>query len=142
MENENTKTPNGDSRKYLLTPEEAKELLEKTDQCSVIVTGPRDIAPEGFETSRKDFMSARIVGARNINEGKLPENKGDTFVPVTAAEMNRNGVVVVLDGKVGRAQTATEVPENETQEAARKQKELEGRSERKYNQNQSNSQEK
>ena len=31
MENENTKTPNGDSRKYLLTPEEAKELLENTD---------------------------------------------------------------------------------------------------------------
>ena len=142
MENENTKTPNGDSRKDLLTPEESKELLAKTDQCSVIVTGQKDIAPAGFEKSYKDFISAIIEKAKEIKEGVLPENQGDTLKPVAAAEMNQNGVVLVLDRKTGRADKASEIPKNETQEAARKQKEIEDSADRKYAQNQSSSPEK
>ncbi len=35
-----------------LTPEEAKVLMNKTEECKVIATNAREVAPAGFETTR------------------------------------------------------------------------------------------
>lgn len=135
MENTRTTTHNGDSNR--LTPEEAKKLMEKTDECRVIATRAKEVAPEGFETTRKDVTSATVVPAPEIREGIKPGEQGDSLNPVTAAEMTENGVTIVLDREVGRAQKATEVPENEAQRAAREKAELERKAKEKYEQNNS-----
>lgn len=135
MENTRTTTHNGDSNR--LTPEEAKKLMEKTDECRVIATKAQEVAPVGFETTRKDVTSATVVPAPQIREGIKPGEQGDSLNPVTAAEMTENGVTIVIDREVGRAQKATEVPENEAQRAAREKAELERKAQEKYEQNNS-----
>ena len=118
-----------------LTPEEAKILMNKTEECKVIATNAREVAPIGFETTRKDVTSATVAPAPEIKEGIKPGEQGDSLIPVTAAELHENGVNIVVDRQVGIAQRATEVPENETQRAAREKAELERRAEEKYTQN-------
>lgn len=135
MENTRTTTHNGDSNR--LTPEEAKKLMKKTDECRVIATKAQEVAPVGFETTRKDVTSATVVPAPQIREGIKPGEQGDSLNPVTAAEMTENGVTIVIDREVGRAQKATEVPENEAQRAAREKAELERKAQEKYEQNNS-----
>lgn len=133
MENTRTTTHNGDSNR--LTPEEAKKLMEKTDECRVIATRAQDVAPIGFETTRKDVTSATVVPAKQIREGIKPSEQGDSLNPVTAAEMTEHGVTIVVNRNVGRAQRAEEVPENEAQRAAREKAELEKKAMEKYQQN-------
>ena len=49
--------------------------------------------------------------------------------------MHKNGVKIVVDRRIGRAEQVKSVPENETQKAAREKLELEKRAEEKYNKN-------
>ena len=111
--------------------------MKKTDECRVIATKAQEVAPVGFETTRKDVTSATVVPAPQIREGIKPGEQGDSLNPVTAAEMTENGVTIVIDREVGRAQKATEVPENEAQRAAREKAELERKAQEKYEQNNS-----
>lgn len=126
---------NNTQSKDRLTPEEAKILMSKTEECKVIATNAREVAPVGFETTRKDVTSATVVPAPEIREGIKPGEQGDSLLPVTAAELHENGVTIVVDRQVGRAQRATVVPENETQRVAREKAELERRAQEKYEQN-------
>ena len=123
---------NNTQSKDRLTPEEAKLLMSKTEECRVIATNAREVAPVGFETTRKDVTSATVVPAPEIREGIKPGEQGDSLIPVTAAELHENGVTIVVDRQVGRAPT---VPENEAQRAAREKAELERRAQEKYEQN-------
>lgn len=118
-----------------LTPEEAKVLMNKTEECKVIATNAREVAPAGFETTRKDVTSSTVVPAPEIKEGIKPGEQGDSLIPVTAAELHENGVTIVVDRQVGRAQRATVVPENETQRASREQAAVEKSAAEKYEQN-------
>jgi len=129
----NATTHSGDSKS--LTPEEAKILMSKTDECKVIATKAKDVAPIGFETTRKDVTSSTVVPAPAIKEGIRPGKQGDSLRPVTAAEMNENGVTIVVDRQVGRAQKAQEIEENESQRIAREKAELEKQAQEKYEQN-------
>ena len=132
MQNTNAQT---ETSKYRISSEEAKKLIALTDECSVIATNQKEVAPKGFETSYKDVTSATVQPAPEIKDGVNPEQKGDSLVPVTAAEMHKNGVKIVVDRRIGRAEQVKSVPENETQKAAREKLELEKRAEEKYNKN-------
>lgn len=134
MENtNNATTQNRDNKR--LTPQEAEMLKAKTDECKVIATNAREVAPTDFETSLKDVTSATVVPAPEIREGIKPGKQGDSLRPVTAAQMNKDGVTIVVDRQVGRAQVADQVPENESQKVAREKAELENKAMEKYNQN-------
>ena len=135
MEMQNTNAQTENSKKYYVNPEEAQKLMAVTDECIVIATNQREVAPAGFETSYKDVTSATVQPAAKIKEGNKPAQQGDSLVPVTAAEMHKNGVKIVVDRRIGRAEQVKQVPENETQKAARERAELEKSAQEKYKQN-------
>ena len=117
MKEDDTKTPNGDS-KYYVTPEEAQKLMAETTACSVLVVDPKEVAPKGVQVSHKDIM---------------PQDQEAPFRAVEAAEMNENGVVIVV--KDGRAQQAQKLPEDPTQRASREGLERRISASEKYEQN-------
>lgn len=133
MQNANTQTEN--SKKYYVNSTEAQKLMLATEECIVIATNQREVAPSGFETSYKDITSATVQPAAKIKEGIKPAQQGDSLLPVTAAEIHRNGVKIVVDRRIGRAEQVKQVPENETQKAARERAELERSAQEKYEQN-------
>lgn len=135
MEKQNANTQTENSKKYYVNPEEAQKLISATEECIVIATNQREVAPAGFETSYKDVTSATVQPAAKIKEGIKPAEQGDSLVPVTAAEMHKNGVKIVVDRRVGRAEQAKEVAENETLKATRERAELEKSAQKKYEQN-------
>ena len=135
MEMPNTNTQTENSKKYYVNPQEAQKLMAATEECIVVATSQREVAPAGFETSYKDVTSATVQPAAKIKEGIKPAQQGDSLVPVTAAEMHKNGVKIVVDRRVGRAEEVKEVPENETLKAARERVELEKSAQKKYEQN-------
>ena len=135
MEKQNANTQTENSKKYYVNPEEAQKLIAATDECIVIATNQREVAPAGFETSYKDVTSATVQPAAKIKEGIKPAEQGDSLVPVTAAEMHKNGVKIVVDRRVGRAEQAKEVAENDTLKATRERAELEKSAQKKYEQN-------
>ena len=104
MEIQNTNAQTENSKKYYVNPEEAQKLMAVTDECIVIATNQREVAPAGFETSYKDVTSATVQPAAKIKEGIKPAEQGDSLVPVTAAEMHKNGVKIVVDRRIGRAE--------------------------------------
>lgn len=123
-----TKTHNGDSKNYHLSPEQAAELLEKTDKCTVIVTTQKEIGRE----CAIDVMAAEIETAKKVKDGIRPEKQGDSINPQYAAEFGET-VVIVTDRSKGSSEKAGERQENETQKAARRKLELSQRAEEKYN---------
>lgn len=129
----NTTTHNEDSKNYCLSPEQAAELMAKTDRCSVVVTPQKDINKYCIS----DVMAANIVTARKIEEGIRPENQGDAIDPQYAAEFGENGLVIVTDKSKGKSTNAEERAENETQKASRERMELERRAAQKYDENNS-----
>lgn len=135
MEMQNTNTQTENSKKYYVNPQEAQKLVAATEECIVVATNQREVAPAGFETSYKDVTSATVQPAAKIKEGIKPAQQGDSLVPVTAAEMHKNGVKIVVDRRVGRAEEVKEVPENETLKATRERVELEKSAQKKYEQN-------
>lgn len=135
MEMQNTNTQTENSKKYYVNPQEAQKLVAATEECIVVATNQREVAPAGFETSYKDVTSATVQPAAKIKEGIKPAQQGDSLVPVTAAEMHKNGVKIVVDRRVGRAEAVKEVPENETLKATRERVELEKSAQKKYEQN-------
>ena len=135
MEMQNTNAQTENSKKYYVNPQEAQKLVAATEECIVVATNPREVAPAGFETSYKDVTSATVQPAAKIKEGIKPAQQGDSLVPVTAAEMHKNGVKIVVDRRVGRAEAVKEVPENETLKATRERVELEKSAQKKYEQN-------
>ena len=135
MEMPNTNTQTENSKKFYVNPQEAQKLMAATEECIVVATNQREVAPAGFETSYKDVTSATVQPAAKIKEGIKPAQQGDSLVPVTAAEMHKNGVKIVVDRRVGRAEEVKEVPENETLKAARERVELEKSAQKKYEQN-------
>lgn len=135
MEMQNTNTQTENSKKYYVNPQEAQKLMALTEECIVVATNQREVAPAGFETSYKDVTSATVQPAAKIKEGIMPAQQGDSLVPVTAAEMHKNGVKIVVDRRVGRAEEVKEVPENETLKASRERVELEKSAQKKYEQN-------
>lgn len=135
MEMPNTNTQTENSKKYYVNPQEAQKLMAATEECIVVATNQREVTPAGFETSYKDVTSATVQPAAKIKEGIKPAQQGDSLVPVTAAEMHKNGVKIVVDRRVGRAEEVKEVPENETLKATRERVELEKSAQKKYEQN-------
>ena len=135
MEMQNTNTQTENSKKYYVNPQEAQKLMVATEECIVVATNQREVAPAGFETSYKDVTSATVQPAAKIKEGIKPAQQGDSLVPVTAAEMHKNGIKIVVDRRVGRAEEVKEVPENETLKATRERLELEKSAQKKYEQN-------
>lgn len=135
MEMQNTNTQIENSKKYYVNPQEAQKLMAATEECIVVATNQREVAPAGFETSYKDVTSATVQPAAKIKEGIKPAQQGDSLVPVTAAEMHKNGIKIVVDRRVGRAEEVKEVPENETLKATRERLELEKSAQKKYEQN-------
>lgn len=135
MEMQNTNTQTENSKKYYVNPQEAQKLMAATEECIVVATNQREVAPAGFETSYKDVTSATVQPAAKIKEGIKPAQQGDSLVPVTAAEMHKNGIKIVVDRRVGRAEEVKEVPENETLKATRERLELEKSAQKKYEQN-------
>lgn len=123
----NTKTHNGDSKNYHLSKEQAAELLEKTDKCTVIVTPQAEVGKD----CTIDVMAAKIETAKKIKDGVKPEHQGDSINPQYAAEFGET-VVIVTDQSKGQSTKAGERAENETQKAARNKVELSQRAETKY----------
>lgn len=133
MEGTNTtNTQNENSNNYLLSPEEAKKLMAITDECSVVATRQKDVAPEGFEATYKDITSATIRAARKIEENVKPSEQGDSIVPVTAAEF-KDGVSLVV--KDGRLVQAPETEKNATLQASEDRRKLQESAEDKYAKN-------
>ena len=133
MGTNDTKTPNGDSKNYKVELEEAKNLIGKTDACRMTVVPTANLLPPDYKNPMSvDCISTRVEKSKKIKEGILPRNQGDTLIPNSAAELNSDGITIVLDG---RPEAAQEVPENETQKIAREAIERARSAEEKYAKN-------
>lgn len=132
MKEDDTKTLNGDS-KYYVTPEEAQKLMAETTACSVLVVDPKEVAPKGVQVSHKDVVAINVEQQHAIKDGIMPQDQEAPFRAVEAAEMNENGVVIVV--KDGRAQQAQKLPEDPTQRASREGLERRISASEKYEQN-------
>lgn len=120
-------TSRDESKNYCLSADRAKELMNKTDRCSVIVTPQNEIGRE----CKIDVMAAKIETAKEIKDNIMPTNQGDSIDPQYAAEFGEK-VVIVTDKSKGISTRANERAENETQKLSREKVELAKRVAEKY----------
>lgn len=129
-----TTTHNGDSKNYHLSEEETAKRLEKTDKCTVIVTNQKEVG-EGWEMTVgavADMIHAEIKSSKKIKDGIRPEEQGDSIDPKDASELGGKKLITVINSTKKKAEKAPQIPENETQKAARNKVELSQRAEEKY----------
>lgn len=133
IQDNTTKTHNGDSNSYCLSPEETEKYMQATDECKMIVVGQKDLT----KACIADVMAAEIEPANKIKDGIRPEQQGDSVNPQYAAEFGET-VVIVTDQSKQQAGVAERKEENETQAASRRKLEIEQSAEEKYAKNNGN----
>lgn len=129
-----TTTHNGDSKNYHLSKEETAKCLEQTEKCTVIVTSQKEVG-EGWEITVgavADMIHAEVKPSKEIKDGVRPEEQGDSIDPKDASELGGKKLITVINSAKKKAEKAPQIPENETQKAARNKVELSQRAEEKY----------
>ncbi len=138
MENNPTSAPNGVSNNDKLTPEEARVYLENTEPCSLAFVSQKEVAPQGFYVTAKDFANMITLPSKALNTGILPGEQGPALVTTKAAEITEHGNNIV--DVTGRSQNVPEEKEDGSRKAARESIEVRKSAEDKFNRNSGNRQ--